>query len=101
MIAATIGRKFLLAYNRKFGTHYDAKTFFTEQYFPLFFDHEKYMQWVTNSPFVQGIKKGKCLTAVERREKLRILKGMRQMPVLLSVSPLWIRLRLLPDRSRI
>ena len=52
MIAATIGRKFLLAYNRKFGTHYDAKTFFTEQYFPLFFDHEKYMQWVTNSPFV-------------------------------------------------
>lgn len=67
MIAATIGRKFLLAYNRKFGTHYDAKTFFTEQYFPLFFDHEKYMQWVTNSPFVQGIKKGKCLTAVERR----------------------------------
>ena len=53
MIAATIGRKFLLAYNRKFGTHYDAKTFFTEQYFPLFFDHEKYMQWVTNSPFVQ------------------------------------------------
>ena len=56
MIAATIGRKFLLAYNRKFGTHYDAKTFFTEQYFPLFFDHEKYMQWVTNSPFVQGIK---------------------------------------------
>lgn len=74
MIAATIGRKFLLAYNRKFGTHYDAKTFFTEQYFPLFFDHEKYMQWVTNSPFVQGIKKGKCLTAVERREKLRILQ---------------------------
>ena len=52
----------------------DAKTFFTEQYFPLFFDHEKYMQWVTNSPFVQGIKKGKCLTAVERREKLRILQ---------------------------
>ena len=74
MIAATIGRKFLLAYNRKFGTHYDAKTFFTEQYFPLFFDHEKYMQWVTNSPFVQGIKKGKCLTAAERREKLRILQ---------------------------
>ena len=99
MIAATIGRKFLLAYNRKFGTHYDAKTFFTEQYFPLFFDHEKYMQWVTNSPFVQGIKKGKCLTAVERREKLRILQ--EKIPVLLSVSPLWIRLRLLPDRSRI
>lgn len=105
MIAATIGRKFLLAYNRKFGTHYDAKTFFTEQYFPLFFDHEKYMQWVTNSPFVQGIKKGKCLTAAERREKLRILQEKierDEADASIAIgSPLWIRLRLLPDRSRI
>ena len=74
MIAAIIGKKFLLAFNRRFGTHYDAKTFFAEQYFPLFFDHEKYMQWVTNSPFVQGIKKGKYPTASERRERLRILQ---------------------------
>lgn len=74
MIAATIGRKFLRAYNRRFGEQYDAKTFFIQKYFPLFFDHEKYMQWVMNSPFVQGIRKGKFPTAAERQEKLRILQ---------------------------
>ena len=73
MIAATIGKIFLQAYNRKFGKHYDAKTFFIEKHFPLFFDHEKYMQWVTNSPFVQGIKKGVAPTAPEPREKLNVL----------------------------
>ncbi len=73
MIAATIGKIFLQAYNRKFGKHYDAKTFFIEKHFPLFFDHEKYMQWITNSPFVQGIKKGAAPTASERREKLNVL----------------------------
>lgn len=74
MIAATIGRKFLRAYNRRFGEQYDAKTFFVRKYFPLFFDHDKYMQWVTNSPFVQGMRKGKFPTAAERQEKLRILQ---------------------------
>lgn len=73
MIAATIGRKFLRAYNRRFGEQYDAKTFFVRKYFPLFFDHDKYMQWVPNSPFVQGIRKGQFPTAAERQEKLRIL----------------------------
>ncbi len=73
MIAANIGRKFLNAYNEKFGQNFDAKSFFVEQYYPLFFDNEKYMQWVTNSPFVQGIKKGKPPTAAERRQKLDAL----------------------------
>lgn len=73
MIAATIGKIFLQAYNRKFGKHYDAKTFFIEKHFPLFFDHEKYMQWVINSPFVQGIKKGVAPTALKRRENLNEL----------------------------
>lgn len=73
MIAATIGKIFLQAYNRKFGKHYDARTFFIEKHFPLFFDHEKYMQWVTNSPFVQGIKKGVAPTIPERQEKLNVL----------------------------
>ena len=37
------------AYNERECTNYDAKTFFTEKYFPLFFDSNKYMQWVQNS----------------------------------------------------
>ena len=55
MITSTIGKIFLEAYNKKFGTDYDAKTFFVEVYFPLFFGNSKYLQWPQNSPFVQGL----------------------------------------------
>ncbi len=57
MITATIGKIFLEAYNKKNGTKYDAKTFFVEVYHPLFFGSNKYLQWVQNSPFVQGLEK--------------------------------------------
>lgn len=50
MIASVIGRTFLNAYNEEHGTSYDAKTFFKEQYYPLFFDHNKYMMTAGNSP---------------------------------------------------
>lgn len=73
MIAANIGRIFLDAYNEKNKCNYSAKAFFVEKYFTLFFDHEKYMQWVTNSPFVQGIKKGIAPTIAERKVKLEVL----------------------------
>ncbi len=73
MITATIGRIFLDAYNKKFGTRYNAKSFFLEVYHPMFFDSSKYLQWVQNSPFVQ-MKKGQkveTLTPEERHEKLQ------------------------------
>lgn len=73
MIAANIGKVFLEAYNEKYKSNYSAKDFFIEKYFSLFFNHEKYMQWVTNSPFVQGIKKGIAPTADERKLKLEAL----------------------------
>ena len=75
MIAATIGRTFLNAWNTKYKKKYSAKEFFDKEYFSLFFDHPKYMQWVTNSPFVQ-MKKGQkpeLLTKEERLEKLNDL----------------------------
>ncbi len=73
MIAATIGKKFLKAYNEKHRCSYTAKEFFIKEYFRLFFDEEKYMQWITNSPFVQGIKKGKAPSTSERKQKMEIL----------------------------
>lgn len=73
MIAANIGKLFLTAYNEKYKSIYNAKSFFVEKYFPLFFDNEKYMQWITNSPFVQGVKKGKSFSQQEREQKLAIL----------------------------
>lgn len=73
MIATNIGKTFLRAYNEKYGCNYTAKSFFVEKFFALFFDHEKYMQWVGNSPLVQGIKKGVYPTPQERQEKLSVL----------------------------
>lgn len=70
MIASVIGKTFLDAYNKKFQKNYTAKEFFVEEYFPLFFDGDKYMQWVNNSPFVQPPKKGTTLTPEERKEQL-------------------------------
>ena len=50
MITATIGYIFLQAYNKKYGTDYDAKTFFDEVYYPLFFDQNKYLMTAGNTP---------------------------------------------------
>jgi hypothetical protein len=50
MIAATIGRIFLDAYNEKFKSNYTAKSFFVEKYYELFFNHNKYMMSAGNSP---------------------------------------------------
>ncbi len=55
MIASNIGKIFLKYFNKRKGTDLSAKQFFEEKMFPLFFDNEKYMQWVINSPFVQGL----------------------------------------------
>jgi len=75
MIAANIGRTFLNAWNNKYQKGYSAKEFFEKEYFSLFFNHPKYMQWVTNSPFVQMKKdqKPELLTHEERLEKLNDL----------------------------
>lgn len=75
MITTLVGKTFLKAYNEKYKKNYSAKVFFEEVYFELFFNHPKYMQWVTNSPFVQ-MKKGQkphLLSIDERLEKLENL----------------------------
>lgn len=75
MIASTIGRTFLKVYNTKMGTNLSAKEFFVKEYFELFYNHSKYMQWVTNSPFVQmkAGQKPDLLSKDERIEKLEDL----------------------------
>lgn len=75
MITAVIGRTFLKAFNEKYAKALSPKDFFEKEYWELFYNHPKYMQWVTNSPFVQmkGGQKPHLLTADERKEKLEIL----------------------------
>ena len=50
MITSNVGKIFLDAYNEEYGTSYDARTFFLEQFYPLFFDQNKYMMTAGNSP---------------------------------------------------
>ena len=70
MVTSEIGKIFLKAYNEKYGTTYNARTFFIEQFYPLFFDHNKYMLYVRNSPFVQGLPKfNDCVTGKKEFEK--------------------------------
>ncbi len=84
MIPSVIGRTFLNAYNEKYRKQLTPKEFFEEEYWELFYNHPKYLQWVTNSPFVQ-MKKGQkphLLTEIERREKLANLfeKAENEIP---------------------
>ncbi len=72
MVTSVIGKIFLDAYNAKYNTSYSAEQFFLEIFYPLFFDSNKYLYWVQNSPFVQ-MKKGQkveTLKSDERKEKL-------------------------------
>jgi len=75
MITSVIGKTFLDAYNDKYKKQLSPKEFFEEEYWELFYNHPKYLQWVTNSPFVQ-MKQGQkphLLTEIERKEKLENL----------------------------
>jgi hypothetical protein len=75
MITTVVGKTFLDAYNKKYSTNKSPKEFFEQVYFDFFYNHSKYMQWVTNSPFVQmkAGQKPHLLTTDERKEKLENL----------------------------
>lgn len=84
MITAVIGKTFLKAYNEKYNRELSPKEFFEQEYWELFYNHSKYLQWVTNSPFVQ-MKSGQkphLLTVDERLEKLENLfeKAVNEIP---------------------
>lgn len=53
MYTSYIGKKFLQLYNQKITKKYSARTFFDEVFFPIFFDGEKHLMHVGNSPFFQ------------------------------------------------
>lgn len=75
MITSVVGRTFLNAYNEKYGKELSPKEFFEQVYWEIFYNHSKYLQWVTNSPFVQ-MKSGQkphLLNEQERLEKLAAL----------------------------
>jgi len=71
MITSNIGKIFLEAYNEENGTSYDAHTFFLEQFYPLFFDQNKQMMYVINSPFVQQLPSCRdCIKGIKSFEDI-------------------------------
>ena len=69
MITSNIGKIFLDAYNEEYGTGYDARTFFLEQFYPLFFDQNKQMMYAINSPFVQQLPSCRdCIKGIKNFE---------------------------------
>jgi hypothetical protein len=54
MYTSYIGLKFLDLFNRKTGKQYTAAEFFDKEMFPLFFDNQRHLMHVSNSPFFQS-----------------------------------------------
>ncbi len=77
MITVNIGRTFLRAYNQKYEKELTAKEFFEQEYFELFFNHPKYLQWPTNSPFVQ-MKKGQKPHLLNNQERIEKLDNLHE-----------------------
>ena len=69
MVTSVIGKIFLEAYNTRYKTSYNAEQFFKEKFYPLFFDSNKYLYWVQNSPFVQKSKGQKVETLTKEKRK--------------------------------
>ena len=55
MYTSYIGRRFLALWNERTGRALSARQFFDEELHPVFFAHDKYLQWVPNSPFAQKV----------------------------------------------
>jgi len=78
MIAANIGKIFLDAYNEKFKSNYTAKEFFVEKYWSLFYNNEKYMQWITNSAFNPGNHLGDMSSEGRKSKLMNLIKSIKE-----------------------
>lgn len=85
MITSNIGKIFLDAYNEEYGTSYDARAFFLEQFYPLFFDQNKYMMTAGNSPLENpklswdDMIKGKKPFETPEQRKIRFEKLIKKI----------------------
>lgn len=57
MYTSYIGKQFLKLYNQKTNSDLTAEKFFEEKFFPIFFNDERHLMHVGNSPFFQKPKK--------------------------------------------
>ena len=82
MYTSYIGRRFLALWNERTGRDLSARQFFDEELHPVFFAHDKYLQWVPNSPFAQKVAQKDLVTgttaAAVQLQKLH--RNVRELP---------------------
>lgn len=74
MIAIQIGKILLKEFNKRNKKKYSAEEFFLKEFWPLFYDNEKYLQSITNSKFFQ-IGSNKNPKKEKRKEMLKNLQN--------------------------
>lgn len=78
MVTSVIGKLFVKVYNEKYSTNYSVKDCFFEVFYPLFFDHPKYMMTAGNSPLENpkikwdDMLKGKIMYESQERRQDRL-----------------------------
>lgn len=77
MVTIEAGKIFLDAWNIGNSKSYSAKEFFDKEYFPLILNHEKYIYWVINSPFV-NLGKGMTVNTLADEDRLKLLNNFHE-----------------------
>lgn len=78
MITSVIGKTLIAEYNRRHGKTLTAEEFFDTVFHPVFYGHERYLQWVTNCPFTNQLKKGELPDAAKRAKRMQDFKNKFQ-----------------------
>ncbi|HRP89123.1 MAG TPA: hypothetical protein PKX92_03695 [Edaphocola sp.] len=84
MITTLIGKTFLKAYNEKYDKNYSARDFFEQEYFELFFNHNKYLMSGGNSPLEnpkiswEKMQKGIVPYETEERRRERLVNFLEK-----------------------
>lgn len=68
MYTSFIGKKFLALWNERMGKNLTAREFFDEVMFPVFFDDERHLMHVGQSPFFQGLSAEEKATGLPEAE---------------------------------
>ena len=74
MYTSYIGLKFLDLYYRRTGNLYTAEEFFEKEMYPLFFDDDRHLMHVSNSPFFQSPSDKELKSSGLTRSKLQYKK---------------------------
>lgn len=79
MYTSVIGKSFLEFYNKRKKKKITAKEYFEKEFFPLFYDHSKYLQSPANTPLFQLIAQKTTSNASARKNALSeiILKATK------------------------